>query len=232
MVAYTSGKYEVADDLFQRLLNTDPNGPQAGPALTWQAGMRLRQPGRESEAEPLYQRALAVESPDGYDAGATMAAYASYLRKQGRTEEAQELRDRVMAGAKTPATAAQAGEVRLRNAPGEGSPVPPPLAAQAAILPPGVYRVGHGVTAPKLTAKVEPSYDDGDRGAGIAGTVLLSIEVGADGRAHNASVVRSLTPGLDEKAIEAVMQWQFQPGTKDGAPVTVQATIEVNFRLM
>jgi protein TonB len=38
--------------------------------------------------------------------------------------------------------------------------------------------------------------------------------------------------GLDEKAIDAVSQWKFKPGTKDGAPVTVIANIEVNFRLL
>jgi outer membrane biosynthesis protein TonB len=38
--------------------------------------------------------------------------------------------------------------------------------------------------------------------------------------------------GLEEKAIEAITQWRFRPGTKDGQAVTVAATIEVNFRLL
>jgi 23S rRNA G2445 N2-methylase RlmL len=37
--------------------------------------------------------------------------------------------------------------------------------------------------------------------------------------------------GLDEKAIETVLKWRFRPGMKDGKAVTVQATVEVNFRL-
>jgi outer membrane biosynthesis protein TonB len=37
---------------------------------------------------------------------------------------------------------------------------------------------------------------------------------------------------LDEQAVKAISQWKFRPGTKDGQPVTVMATIEVNFRLL
>jgi outer membrane biosynthesis protein TonB len=36
---------------------------------------------------------------------------------------------------------------------------------------------------------------------------------------------------LDRNAIDAIPQWRFKPGEKDGNPVTVRATIEVNFRL-
>jgi TonB family protein len=50
--------------------------------------------------------------------------------------------------------------------------------------------------------------------------------------AHNIRIVRSLGLGLDEKAIEAVTQWHFKPGSKDGQPVTIAATIEVNFKLL
>ncbi len=45
-------------------------------------------------------------------------------------------------------------------------------------------------------------------------------------------VTRSLEPGLDQKAIEAVRQWRFRPATKNGRPVSVRANIEVNFRLL
>ncbi|MBV9507350.1 MAG: energy transducer TonB, partial [Acidobacteriia bacterium] len=45
-------------------------------------------------------------------------------------------------------------------------------------------------------------------------------------------VIRSLGLGLDEKAMEAISQWKFQPGIKDGQPVPVAARIEVNFRLL
>lgn len=96
----------------------------------------------------------------------------------------------------------------------------------------GAFRVGGGVSAPALLRKVEPEYSEEARKAKYQGTVQLAVEVWPDGRAHNIRVIRSLGLGLDEKAIEAVQQWQFAPGKKDGAPVKVQATIEVNFRLL
>ena len=96
----------------------------------------------------------------------------------------------------------------------------------------GVYRVGGGVSAPRLTRKVEPEYSEEARKAKYQGTVVLAVEVWPDGRAHNIRVIRSLGLGLDEKAIEAVQQWQFVPGKKDSKAVKVQASIEVNFRLL
>jgi TonB family protein len=96
----------------------------------------------------------------------------------------------------------------------------------------GVFRVGGGVTAPSLLYKVEPEYSEEARKAKYQGTVLLYIEVDPSGRATNIRVQRSLGLGLDEKAIEAVKKWKFAPGKKDGKPVTVAATIEVNFRLL
>jgi TonB family protein len=44
-------------------------------------------------------------------------------------------------------------------------------------------------------------------------------------------VQRTLGLGLDEKAIEAVKTWRFEPAMKDGKPVAVAINIEVDFRL-
>ncbi len=61
---------------------------------------------------------------------------------------------------------------------------------------------------------------------------MLAVEVWEDGNAHNIRVLRGLGKGLDEKAVEAVEQWRFSPGKKDGRPVKVAARIDVSFRLV
>lgn len=96
----------------------------------------------------------------------------------------------------------------------------------------GAYRVGGGVSAPGVLFKVEPEYSEEARKAKFQGTVVLAIVVDPSGKARDIRVVRPLGLGLDEKAIEAVMKWRFKPGMKDGQPVAVQATVEVNFRLL
>jgi TonB family protein len=83
-----------------------------------------------------------------------------------------------------------------------------------------------------LLSKVEPEYSEEARKAKYQGVVLLYVEVDPSGKAVNIRVLHSLGLGLDEKAMEAVKKWRFKPGVKDGRPVTVQAQIEVNFRLL
>jgi len=96
----------------------------------------------------------------------------------------------------------------------------------------GVFRIGGGVSAPSVLSKVEPEYSDEARKAKWQGTVVVSVIVDELGRPRNVRVQRSLGLGLDQKAVEAVSQWRFKPGLKDGKPVPVVATIEVTFRLL
>jgi bla regulator protein blaR1 len=95
----------------------------------------------------------------------------------------------------------------------------------------GAYKVGNGVLPPKVLSKVDPDYTQEDRDARIEGAVVLKAIITAAGSAENITVVRSVSPGLDQKAIEALQKWTFQPGTKDGQAVPVWATVEINFRL-
>ncbi|HYW48439.1 MAG TPA: TonB family protein [Bryobacteraceae bacterium] len=227
------GKHNLADlataiDFLQRAVNVDPGGPTAGPAYTWMARVREKQQdgplsallgyrGGDTDAELFYQRALAIEDTKSPEAALTMELYSRFLRTHDRASEA-DLMD------------SQAKEIRLAHSREIAASMLKVTAQLAATS--GVYRVGAGVTSPMLSWKLEPQYTEEARAEKYAGTVLVYIEVGTDGMAHNIKVIKSIGMGLDEKAVEAISQWKFNPGTKDGAPVTVAATVEVNFRLL
>ena len=95
----------------------------------------------------------------------------------------------------------------------------------------GVFRVGGGVSAPRVIQQVDPEYSEEARKAKYQGTVVLQCVVGPDGMPRQMKVERSLGMGLDQKAIEAVKQWRFEPAKKAGTPVAVLIDVEVNFRL-
>ena len=94
-----------------------------------------------------------------------------------------------------------------------------------------VYRVGNGVTLPKVEYREEPEFTDEARDKKIQGSVLLSFIVNAEGRPENIVVKRGLGYGLDENAIKSLRRWRFSPGMKDGKPVAVEANASITFRL-
>jgi protein TonB len=91
---------------------------------------------------------------------------------------------------------------------------------------------GRNVTRPVLLSRRDPEYSDEARKAKLQGIVELGIEVNAAGQVTNIRVLRGLGLGLDERAIDAVRQWKFRPGTVDGRAVATRAMVEVNFRLL
>ncbi len=95
----------------------------------------------------------------------------------------------------------------------------------------GVFRVGGGVSAPRALDTPDPEYSEEARKAKYQGTVVLWLVVDQNGRPRDIKVARALGMGLDQKAIEAVRNWKFEPAMKDGRPVAVQINVEVNFRL-
>lgn len=95
----------------------------------------------------------------------------------------------------------------------------------------GVYRVGGGISAPQAISSPDPSYTEEARTAKKQGTCVLRLIVDSAGHPRDIRVVRGLGFGLDAKAVDAVQQWRFQPAMKDGRPVDVQISVEVDFHL-
>ena len=78
----------------------------------------------------------------------------------------------------------------------------------------------------------DPQYTDEAREAKLQGTVTLQVLVGADGRASQIRLVRGIGLGLDERAVQSVRGWKFNPA-RDASrrPVPSWVTIEAIFRL-
>lgn len=100
-------------------------------------------------------------------------------------------------------------------------------------VPLSVYKAkaANGVTAPRPIKSPDPEYSIEARQQKVQGSCVLWLVVGTDGLPRSIRVQKGLGFGLDEKAVEAVRQWRFEPALKDGKPVPVQINIEVSFRL-
>jgi protein TonB len=103
-------------------------------------------------------------------------------------------------------------------------PAQPPAAA-------GPLRVGEGVDRPRKIKHVRPAYPLPAMAARVGGNVLIEATIGVDGKVHNARVVKSIAV-LDQAALDAVRQWEFEPSRVNGVAVAVSMVIVVTFALL
>jgi TonB family protein len=88
-----------------------------------------------------------------------------------------------------------------------------------------------GIIPPRPIHEARPFYTPEAMLAGLAGSVVMSAVVDADGSVGDVVVTRSLDQkyGLDEQAVKAAKGWTFAPGTRGGVPVAVRVTLETEF---
>jgi protein TonB len=77
-----------------------------------------------------------------------------------------------------------------------------------------------------------PQYTDEARASKVQGSVTLEVLVAADGRAVQVHLTKGIGMGLDERSLQTVRGWRFNPA-RDVAhrPIAGWITIEVLFRL-
>ena len=95
-----------------------------------------------------------------------------------------------------------------------------------------IYDIGGDVQPPKLIHVVEPAFDPKSEEAFTSGVVRIQIVVTLEGGVRDPKVIAGLNDRQDKKAVEAVTQWRFKPALRQGEPVNVRATVEVNFHLL
>lgn len=81
-------------------------------------------------------------------------------------------------------------------------------------------------------ARVQPDYPREALRTREEGTVLLRVEVDAQGNAASVEIERSSrSRELDRAALDAVSQWTFRPAIQGGEPVPSTVTVPVDFRV-
>ena len=91
------------------------------------------------------------------------------------------------------------------------------------------HRLGE-VNAPVALRKVDPKYPQILVQDHVEGEVILYGVIRQDGTVDSIQLVRGIDPQLDAYSIEAFAQWKFQPATKEGQPVDLEAIVYIPFR--
>jgi protein TonB len=85
---------------------------------------------------------------------------------------------------------------------------------------------------PRAESLVQPAYPEEARKAGVVGTSIVEVTVGADGAVMACSLVTSsASSDLDQAALNAARSSKFSPGTKDGKPVVMKVRVPFEFKL-
>jgi TonB family protein len=95
----------------------------------------------------------------------------------------------------------------------------------------GIFRVGGGVSPPKVIQQSDPGFSEAARRSKFQGTVTVAVVVDESGTPTNIRILTPLGDGLDAQAVHAVETWRFRPSEKDGRPVRVQIAVQVDFHL-
>jgi TonB family protein len=116
--------------------------------------------------------------------------------------------------------------------PGVADAPPPPPAAPPATWSEGddPLRVGGAIKTPKKITNVNPVYPPDAQDQRIQGVVIIEVRIDKDGRISDAKIIRGV-PLLDDAAMDAVMQWEFEPTLLNGQPIPILMTVTVSFTL-
>jgi TonB family protein len=87
------------------------------------------------------------------------------------------------------------------------------------------------LSAPEAVRKVDPVYPQELIHDRVEGVVVLYAIIRSDGSVSEVRVLEGFDERLNENARQALLQWRFRPGTKNGAPVDVEAVVRVPFKV-
>ena len=244
-----TGQFEKTIETLEGLVAMDPSNPQAYQLIaTFYGEKAFKDTGLSAADRVSYIRAgvtaaeRALERNPNYVE--SLIYKAMLLRMQANLETDGSTRQSLNAEAYTLATRAQelkeagvggsAERMTFVPAPGQRAsgpppppPPPPPAPDESGMAP---VRVGGSIKSPRKLRDVRPEYPPIAIASKIQGVVILETTIDTNGRVMTARVLRSV-PLLDEAALQAVSQWEFEPTLVNGVPTSVIMTTTVNFQL-
>ncbi len=87
------------------------------------------------------------------------------------------------------------------------------------------------ISAPVPLRKVDPKYPPSLMSERVEGEVVLYAVIRRDGTVDSIQLVHGIDEQLDENAMQALSQWKFQPGARQGSTVELEAIVHIPFRL-
>jgi len=83
---------------------------------------------------------------------------------------------------------------------------------------------------PGIMTRTDPEYPEAAARRFLSGRVVVRLYIEEDGKVEKVDVVTADPPGyFEDAAVRAFLASKFSPGMKNGRPVKVQMTLEVNF---
>lgn len=96
--------------------------------------------------------------------------------------------------------------------------------------PSDALQVAPEVMAAQSISKTPPLYPPIARAAHVQGDVVVRALIGTDGSVVDAEAI-SGPAMLRRSAVDAVLQWTYQPFLKNGKPMVVQTTVTVHYEI-
>ena|ERR1700739_218670 len=95
-----------------------------------------------------------------------------------------------------------------------------------------IYKIEKDVKAPRPISTPQPDFSADARRGKVDGVVVVTGYIGADGKFHDAKILRSIGDlALDSKVLNAVKKWTFHPCTRDDKPINCTMNIETKIHL-
>jgi protein TonB len=80
-----------------------------------------------------------------------------------------------------------------------------------------------------VAQKVDPKYPPSLVNEHVEGEVVLYAVIRRDGSVDRVQLVRGIDEQLDSNAMQALSQWKFRPGSRQGTPVEIEAIVHIPF---